>query len=551
MKRINNFILITFYILLIINPKNFSQTDTADFKSSNLPIVVINTHGQAILDSPRIIADMGIINNPDSQRNYITDPFTDYNGRIHIETRGSSTQMFPKKSYGFETQDSIGNNLNVSLMSLPKENDWVLYAPYSDKTLLRNELPYHLARSIGRYASRTAYCELVLNGKYWGMYVLLEKIKQDKYRVDIAKLNPEDTTGDGLTGGYIIKNDKPNSFDWSVNIAPLYGFNPSSFQLQDPNDDKIVPKQKAYIQNFIFEVESTLVSSNYADTINGYAKYLDVPSFVDFFLINELARNPDAFRFSNYMYKKKDSNGGKLFAGPLWDFDLSFANYGGIWEMPWLPDGWNAEIATWRRTFWMKRLISDTNFVNKLKVRWNEIRQRSFSNDSIIAFLDKTIDWIKEARIRNFTKWPIIGDSVWPNYYIGATYEDDVSFFKNWIIDRLNWMDIELTGSPVSVKDKINQVIKCYELSQNYPNPFNPSTTINYQLSVFSDIKITVYNLLGQKVKTLVNAFQSSGKHSIIWDGKDSNNNFVSSGIYFYRIETAKGSIQKKMILLR
>jgi hypothetical protein len=550
MKHINNLIPVIIYMFLIVSNENLSQTDSVAFQSSNLPIVVINTHGQIISDDNRIIVDMGIINNPDSQRNYVSDPFNDYNGRIHVEIRGSSTKQFPKKSYGFETQDSLGNNLNVSLISMPEENDWILYAPYSDKTLLRNELPYHLARSLGTYASRTAYCELILNGEYRGLYVLMEKVKQDKHRVDIAKLNPEDTNGDELTGGYILKSDKPpDPFEWMVDVNPLYGFGNSFYQFQDPNGEKIASQQKTYIQNFVSKVESTLVSSNYADTINGYAKYLDVSSFVDYFLISELAKNPDAYRFSFYMYKKKDSNGGKLFAGPLWDYDLSFANYGGIWEEPWLTYGWNADIATWRRTFWMERLLTDMDFVNKLKVRWNEIRRGVFSNNSIMDFIDQIIERIKEARIRNFIRWPIIGDSVWPNYYVGPTYEAEITFLKDWITGRLEWMDHELTGGLLSVKDETKEVMQTYELSQNYPNPFNLFTTINYSVTQSQPVEIVIFDILGNKIKTLFNGEAITGINQVQWNGKNNHDQVVNSGVYIYRVISDEAIFNGKIIL--
>jgi hypothetical protein len=536
------------FYLSVLNAESVSQPDSVIFTSSNLPLVVINTHGQAIHNSYRIVADMGIINNPNGQRNYLTDPFNDYNGMVSIEIRGSSSTQFDKKPYGFETQDSLGENLNVSLLSMPSENDWILYAPYSDKTLLRNELPYYLARELGYYASRTEFCELFLNGSYKGIYVLMEKIKQDKNRVDISKLNPADTTGDELTGGYIIKVDKPYNIGWQVNVNPPSGFDKAYYQYHDPDADVIVPKQEAYIQNFIFKIESTLVSSNFADTINGYAKYLNVKSFVDYFLISEFTKSLDSYRFSFYMYKEKDSDGGKLCVGPIWDYDLAFANYGeNAWEEPWKTSEWNAEITAWYRTFWMKRLLEDQNFKNKLKARWTEIRNGVFSNNNIMTFINQTISRIEEARIRNFIKWPIIGQYVWPNYYIGPTYEAEIIFLKNWITQRLNWMDIELTGSSLPVDENDNQIFDSYSLNQNYPNPFNPSTTISYQLPVASNVSLKVYDVLGNEITTLVNEYKSAGMYNVQF----TMHNEFSSGVYFYRLVAGDQIFQKKMVLLK
>ena len=156
-----------------------------DFYSSNLPIIAINTFGTPIPDEPKIKAEMGVVDNGPGQINHISDSFNGYHGWINIEIRGESAQMFPKKSYGFETQDSLGENNNVALLGLPEENDWILYGPYSDKTLIKNVLSLKLSRDMGRYASRTQYCEVFINESYQGLYVLMEKIKQDSNRVDI------------------------------------------------------------------------------------------------------------------------------------------------------------------------------------------------------------------------------------------------------------------------------------------------------------------------------------------------------------------------------
>jgi hypothetical protein len=214
-----------------------------DFVSSNLPIVIIDTDGQEILDEPKIPAAMGIIFNGEGMMNHISDPFNHYDGFIGIEFRGQSAQSYPKKSYGIETRDSLGENLNVSILGLPEENDWVLYGPYSDKTLLRNTLTFYIAQQLGQYASRTVFCELVMNNDYQGLYVLMEKIKRDKNRVDIDRLNPEDVDGDELTGGYIIKCDKPYNTGWLVDVDPPGNFGKVYYQYHYPKVEDIVPER--------------------------------------------------------------------------------------------------------------------------------------------------------------------------------------------------------------------------------------------------------------------------------------------------------------------
>ena len=421
------------------------------FTSSNLPIVMINTNNQNILDSARIICDMGIIDNGFGNLNSINDTFNDYNGKISIEYRGSSSQSFPKKPYGFETQDSLGNNNNVSLLGMPIENDWILYAPYTDKSLMRNFLTFDLGRKMGNYCSRTVYCELVINGDYQGVYILMEKIKRDKNRVDIADLDSDDLNGDSLTGGYIVKIDKftgSGGSNWQSNF-PNLGGGSTFIQYHYPEGPALHPIQKNYIENFVDSFENALSGPNFNDTLIGYSKYIDVNSFIDLYIINELSRNIDGYRLSTYMYKDRDDNGGKLSMGPLWDYNLAFgnANYcNGELTAGWEVDD-GGQGCAWNNPFWFERLLEDSNYVNKLKCRWEYLRVNSFHKDSIFNFIDSLALYLDDASDRNFQRWDILGTYVWPNFYVGNTYQDEIGFLKNWIEFRLVWIDNNLLGN--------------------------------------------------------------------------------------------------------
>ena len=223
-----------------------ATAQTVSFSSSNLPIVILDTEGQDIPDEPKITARMQIIDNGPNTRNSVLDTPTGYDGFIGIELRGSSSQAFPKKQYGVETRDEAGDNLNVSLLGMPEENDWVLYAPYSDKSLMRNVLAYELARRMGRYASRTRFVEVVLNGDYQGVYVLMEKIKRDRNRVDINNLKEDEISGDDLTGGYLIRIDRRDGFEgesWESNFLPAYATDARvHYQYREPDAEDIVPR---------------------------------------------------------------------------------------------------------------------------------------------------------------------------------------------------------------------------------------------------------------------------------------------------------------------
>ncbi|RPH89625.1 MAG: hypothetical protein EHM72_20110, partial [Calditrichaeota bacterium] len=200
-RTLDKLFIISFIVLSMIDDGGLTADVKASysFVSSNLPIILIDTRGYPIQDAIRIPALMEVKYHADGSRNDLNQE-NDFEGRINIEIRGSSSAYFDKKSFGFETQDAKGENLNVPLLDLPAENDWILYGPYSDKSLLRNAITFYLARKMGRYASRTRFCEVVFNGEYLGLYMLMEKIKRDKNRVNISQLTPEVVDGDDLTG---------------------------------------------------------------------------------------------------------------------------------------------------------------------------------------------------------------------------------------------------------------------------------------------------------------------------------------------------------------
>ena len=496
----------------------------------NLPIILIDTYGVEIPDEPRIPASMGIINN-ESGVNYIDDPFNDFDGSITIERRGNSSQWQGKTPYRFETVDDEGENSNVELLGMPAENDWVLYAPWQDKTMIRNVLTYQLSNEMGRYASRSRHVELYLNDEYRGIYVLMEKIKRDGNRVDISKLNPDEITGDDVTGGYILK------FDWFYTGDNIGGFESEFdnmiYNYHYPKPSDIVPEQEAYIEEYINEFETIMMGTDYTNDSTGYPSMMNVESFVDFILLQELAKNVDAYRLSTYIYKDKESIDNRLTAGPVWDFNHGFGNcdYGETWEVDnWLleynPEGGD-QVA-----FWWELLWEDLAFQHKAAVRYTELRQTIFSEEHIYSIIDSIADYLGPAVDRNFARWPLLGNYIWPNYYVFDTYEEEIDYLKSWTAQRLAWMDsdilLSLDPSPIAVG---------FRLNGPFPNPFNPSTVISYELPYDLNIEINIFNLLGRKVRSLLNETRPAGQGSTIWDGKTENGHLASGGVYFISIQ--------------
>ena len=433
------------------NEKTEVKNDNVEILPENkLPQVNINTNGAQIVDEPKIEAQMEIKEND----------IMDFSGKIGIEIRGSSSQMFPKKQFGLETWDDANDGINVSLVGFPEEEDWILYAPYSDKALIRNVLIYDLSRDIGRYASRVKFVDVTINGTYNGVYVLMEKLKRDNNRIDINNLKPEEISGEDLTGGYILKIDKadgPNETTYTATTAITSNYPPNNanlgqhifFLYDTPDSEDIVTEQREYITNYMHEFEDALAGENFTDPETGYAKYIDSASFIDFFLLNELSNNVDGFRLSTWLTKDKNE---KLNMGPIWDFNLAFgnANYCGGGDTNVWAYKFNSRCPGdfWEIPFWWGRLMQDPAFVAQLQDRWLQLRGGAFSNGSIMTKIDAYVETLTLAGAikENFEKWPVLGQYVWPNNFVGNSHTDDINYLKEWVNNRPNWLDNAIMG---------------------------------------------------------------------------------------------------------
>jgi len=483
-------------------------------EASNLPLLVIDTWGQTIVNEPKIKARLKVIDRGPFELNYFIQEGTDYDGFIGIEVRGHSSQMFPKKSYGFETWDSEGENLSVSLLGMPEDEDWILHGPYSDKSLLRNAITFHMGSRMGRWQPRFKFCEVYLNSNYIGIYMLEEKIKRGTDRVDINKLKADETSGDDLTGGYIIKVDKIDDLtsDEYFRTYPVHRYITArnyDFTYVYPKFDDIVPEQKTYIKNFLTDMEDNLNGSFFKDTVYGYIRYLDINSFVDFQIMQELTNNVDGYRWSTFFYKERDSDGGKLHAGPLWDFDLCYGNVN-YSEKNLATDKWLYPNFGPDNNFpmhWWARLMEDNVYSSRLVARWKELRNGPFMTDSVMTYIDNTLEYLGPAIDRNFAKWPVIGEYIWPNYFIGDTFEQEIYYLKNWITDRLSFMDGFIVAA-----SRYN-VVASKELLVIYPNPVIQDLNLRFYLNNTAEVYIEIYDLFGKRIFSSVYTPQYIGYH--------------------------------------
>lgn len=440
---------------------------TTQINADQIPAIYINTMNNTIVNEPKVTSKLEV-------RLGDTVVFSSY---IGIEYRGSTSfRLFDQKSYGIELRDAQGNEVNTNFLGFPVDQDFILYAPANDKSLLRNVLIYQLSNEMGMYAAKTKFVDLYMNGVYDGLYVAMEKIKRTEGRLNLTKMTVTDNTDPNVTGGYIFKIDKSagdNTIDgwdadatytanmsWRSNYDtagkilglnyPLYSGKQgveTYFVYDYPSATSITTEQKKYIQKYVDDFEKALLSSNFKDPSTGYAAYIDVPSFVDFFLLNELSHNPDAYRLSTFLNKPRS---GKLKMGPIWDFNIAFGNHDN--NVLAATNNWifnfNRYVPYdgWLINFWWDRLLQDPAFKQQIKTRWSTLRTTYLSNanmDKIIT--DKVALLEKNNSInKHFDRWKILGVQL-PFNDQGAvnrtTYKAELDFFKNWITARLSWMD--------------------------------------------------------------------------------------------------------------
>ena len=536
--------ILIFFLLPVVSV--FAQS--VNFTSSNLPIVIINTNGLDIVDEPKIMADMGMINNPNGARNNVTDPFNEYNGKIGIEIRGESSQMFPMKSYSLELRKASGSSQDLPMLGMPKESDWVLYAPYTDKTLMRNFLAYTMSRELGHWAANCRFVEVVINGDYKGIYVFMERIKRNTNRVNIPKMAKTDISGDAVTGGYIFALDKEPD-GWFSAFKPNNSVNNNTrqFTYTYPKVADIVQEQKDYIKSYVDSFEAALRGPQYQDPVNGVRKFADIPSFIDYFIVNEVSRNVDGYRLSTYFYKNRNSINRKIIAGPVWDYDLAFRNanycsgsdvFGWAYQFNYVCPGDGAGLIP----FWWDRFMTDTAFTSELRCRWKAARQNSLSLTRVNQLIDSVNNLLSESQQRHFTRWPILGQYVWPNPNpIPTTYAGEISQLRSWISTRLDWIDNNLPNTGACADWPTGK--QGTMIVSAYPNPFSGSGQLYIQSKENQTVQMQAVDISGRSI--------SSRKIEL-----RTGNNTVSlqaqswpAGVYFIRLMNDKGEkVLEKMV---
>ncbi|WP_295858558.1 CotH kinase family protein [uncultured Fibrobacter sp.] len=455
----------------------------------DLPAIFIDTKQQCLDKNvtEKIPATMKVL---DGATNNIADSAKGTFYNIGIKVRGQSSALFPKPGYSVEVRDEKGEGIDVSMFGLPPADDWVLHGPYVDKSMLRNALAYWLFRQAGRYAPRTKHFDLYINGVYRGVYVMVEKIKRGKYRVNVSKLKEDDIAGDSLTGGYIWAFDKVGTNTGGGGSNNQGGIQAEGFNTSDglnvilhyPKKANIQKQQEEYLKKYLNDLEALFQNGKNGD---GYEKYVDVGSAVDYVLHQEITNNGDSYWCSFFLHKPKNKTKdgvyteGKVTLGPPWDFNLAMSNggmmgYGGgnSWQiesktgsgggMGGFGFGGGGGMGSLKAPNWLGGLWKRSDYQSELKKRWAELRSGVWHTKVMDAYLDSMKTYLTKAAERNFKRWPNLGKSSGqgdkdpePMKYCTSsgnggmgmggnnadTWDGEVEHLRKKMKERMAWMD--------------------------------------------------------------------------------------------------------------
>lgn len=519
----------------------FSYKVQAQLTSTNLPIIIITT--PSTIGTSAIQGNLSVIDNATGTNTPTSTPV--FTGIIGIKLRGNATtQSYPKKTYTIETWSTPNVSMDTSLLGMPSENDWVLLASYPDRSLLRTTLSFNLHDRMGRYAPRMKFCEVIVNNQYQGIYLFGEKVKRDTSRVDIAKLTVTDNAGINLTGGYIWKIDDETGSGWTSAIAPPYATSQQiKFNYEYPDAGTITPTQEAYSKTYIDSFENAMNSANFQDTLLGWRNFAAEGSFIDFMIMQEVSKNNEAYRQNTFLYKDK---GKKLRVGPLWNGELAWTNtvdcnagkdtgwcynFGGVC-------GTEAKLPP----FWWQKLSTDSKFMDSLKCTYSLYRKAGNALDTavIFHFIDSVNTYLnlQNAVTRNFTLWPIWGVPVVNEPTPMATgYSQEIANLKTAIRKRIVWLDSKWSSTncpwPLAVT-----AVNFDAMISIYPNPVSELVSIDIQENKQEKYNATLCDLQG----------------AILWSMEKLDHTFnidmktYTSGIYFVRINSSKGSVVRKIV---
>ncbi|MCD8288322.1 MAG: CotH kinase family protein [Prevotella sp.] len=362
-----------------------------------------------------------------------------------IRLRGNASMNFPKKPYRIKFDKK--RHVFSSPASAKK---WTLINNYGDKTLMRNILAFEVSRRFGM--AYTPFCtpvDVMVNGEYKGCYQLCDQVEVGNGRVEVEEMDEDCTSGELLTGGYLVEIDAyaydEDNYFYSNKGTPV--------TVKYPDSDDITTEQNAYIRSQFNTMEAAVYASDFTSDATGYRAWLDITSFLQFFLVGEFTGNTDTFWSTNMSKRRSDE---RFYTGPVWDFDIAFENDNRTY-----PINSHSDFAY---TFgshagdmlnFVNRIIkSDSRTLGELQEMWADARRnKGMTPDSFLEYVDETACLLDASQRLNFLRWPILSTMVHQNWQAAGTYEGEVEVVKNYIRDRFDWLDDKLSFDAAGIKE--------------------------------------------------------------------------------------------------
>ena len=348
-----------------------------------------------------------------------------------VHVRGNSSRTFDKLGYSIDLIDKNGADNDVEFMGMDAHSEWALHGPYLDKSLIRTYMWYNIAGELMEYSPNVRFCELIINGEYMGVYVATEKITAGE---NGARLNLSKSAKDKEFFGYMIKLDSPSDIPYKNinNFSTYTGHAEKTISVVYPKGKKLTPEFADEIARDFSIFEKSLYSYDYDSKTYGYETFIDVDSFVDYFLINELTVNYDAGGRSTFMYRDMSN----LYKMCIWDFNACCGNY--IRDV-------SAETFFLVERTWFSKLVTDEKFTNRVIERYRQLRSNFFSDEYLMNYIDETVAYLGPAISRNFEKWGYTFAEDFPMLYPKDrnlhSYDEAISQYKNFILKRALWLD--------------------------------------------------------------------------------------------------------------
>ena len=350
--------------------------------------------------------------------------------KINIRVRGNSSRTFDKVGYLFKFTDDAGMERKLEVMGMEKDSTWVLHGPYLDKTLMRNYMWYNLAGQIMEWAPDVRYCEVFLDHEYQGLYVMAEQISMGEGRIEMTKYD-----GKSNISSYIVCADREsvNDVQYLDNFTSYALRINGKLEVKYPGASRITPELTEYISRDFSRFEKALYSFDYDTARYGYQNYIDVDSFVDYFIINEVTQNTDAGLYSTYFYKDVS---GKL-KMCVWDFNNCCDNY--------IEDQTPMAGFFMQNRPWYFMLCKDEAFMEKVITRYHQLRKGILSEEAVESYIAGVQSYLGPAIERNFEKWGYSflpeKDLLYEDERKIGSYEAAVEQYETRLVRRMRWMD--------------------------------------------------------------------------------------------------------------